>query len=66
MAGMKDSFKTKFPRDRKKLFPAGVSQKIYKKWFVLDRKSVSTTMSEAFVEKLRLLYMEKLFLLAKK
>ena len=58
--------KLSFRETEKKLFPAGVSEKIYKKWFVLDRKSVSTTMSEAFVEKLRLLYMEKLFLLAKK
>ena len=31
IATMKASFKTKFPLDRKKLFPAGVSSKIYLK-----------------------------------
>ena len=51
IAGMKDSFKIKLPLDRKKAFPAGVSEKIYKKWFVLARKYVSTTQDEAFVEK---------------
>ena len=31
---MKDSFKNKFQLDRKKkLYPAGFSEKIYKKWF---------------------------------
>ena len=35
---------------QKKLWLAGVSKKIYKKWFVLSRKSVSTTRNEAFVE----------------
>ena len=43
-ARMKDSFKNKFPLDSKKRSRAGVSGKTYKKkWFVLARKSVSTT-----------------------
>ena len=36
---------------KKKLFPAEVSEKIYKKWFVLARKSGSTARNKAFVEK---------------
>ena len=38
-------------RQKKKLSPAGVSEKIYKKWFVQVRKSVPTIRNEAFVEK---------------
>ena len=48
---MKDLFKNAFPIDGKKHSLAGVSEKIYKKWFVLARNSVSTTRNEAFVEK---------------
>ena len=48
---MKDSFKNTFPLDRKKLPPAAVSEIIYKKWFVLARKSVFTTRNKAFAEK---------------
>ena len=52
IAGMKDSFKNTFPLDRKKkLSLAGVSEKKHKKWFVLARKSVSTTQNETFVRK---------------
>ena len=51
IARMKDSFKNTFPLDRKKTFPHQESLKKYKKWFVLARKSVSTTQNEAFVEK---------------
>ena len=51
IAGMKDSFKTKFPLDRKKLSPEGASERIYKKWFVLARKCISTTQNDAFIEK---------------
>ena len=48
---MKDSFKNTLPLDRKKLSAAGVSERIYKKWFVLARKPVPTIRNEAFVEK---------------
>ena len=48
---MKYSFKNKFSLDRKRAFSAGVSKKTYTKWFLLARKSVSTTRSKAFVEK---------------
>ena len=51
ISGMKDSFKDAFPLDRKKSFPRQGSMKKYKKWFVLARKSVSTTRNEAFVGK---------------
>ena len=51
IAGMKDSFKNTFPRDRKRSFPRQEFLKKYKKWFVLARKSVSITRNEAFVEK---------------
>ena len=48
---MKDSFKNKFPTDRKRAFSAEVSEKIYTKWFLLARKFISTTRIKAFVEK---------------
>ena len=51
IAGMKDSFKNTFPRDRKRSFPRQEFLKKQKKWFVLARKSVSITRNEAFVEK---------------
>ena len=40
-----------FTKQEINLSPAGVSEKTYKKWFLLDRKSISTTQNEAFVEK---------------
>ena len=42
---MKDLFKNKFPLDRKRkmLSPAGVSGKIYKKYFILARNPFSLT-----------------------
>ena len=47
-AGMKDSFKNAFPLDgKKKAFTGRSLWKIYKKWLVLARKSVSTTRNEA-------------------
>ena len=48
---MKDLFKNKFPLDRKRkmLSAAGVSGKIYKKYFILARKSVFTNQNEPFV-----------------
>ena len=48
---MKDLFKDDIPIDGKKLSLEGVHEKIYKKWFVLARKSVFTTRNKAFVEK---------------
>ena len=51
IAGIKNSFKNTFPLDRKKAFSGIVSEKTYKKWFVLARKSVSTTQNEIFVRK---------------
>ena len=51
IAGMKDLLKNKFSLDQKKLAPAISFGKMYKSWFVLARKSVSATRSEAFVEK---------------
>ena len=50
IAGMKDSFKNKFALDRKKTFSGRSLSKRYKRWFVLARKSVSTTRNEAFAE----------------
>ena len=47
---MKDLIKNTFPIDGKKLSLEGVSEKIYIKWFVITRKSVSTTRNEAFVK----------------
>ena len=51
ITGMKDSFKTSFPLDRKKTFPRQESLKKCTKWFVLARKFVSTTRKEASIEK---------------
>ena len=48
---MKDSFKNMFHQTEKKPSQAGVSEKQYKKWFVLARKSVPTTWNEAFFKK---------------
>ena len=48
---MKDSVKNTFPLDPKKAFSDRSLKKVYKKWLVLARKSVSTTRNEAFVEK---------------
>ena len=63
IAGMKDSFKNTFPLDRKRSFPR---QESLKKWFVLARKSVSTTRNEAFVEKYVSTIRKNCFFLAKK
>ena len=42
IATMKASFKTKFPLDRKKAFSGrSLFKNIFKKWFLLARKSVS-------------------------
>ena len=51
IAEMKDTFENTFPLDRKKSLPQQESLKKYKKWFVLARKSVSTTRNEAVLEK---------------
>ena len=51
MAEMKDSFKNTFTLDVKSAFNVKSLEKIYKKWFVLARASVSTTRIEAFIEK---------------
>ena len=51
---MKGLLKNMFPLDEEKSL-----------WFVLAKKSISTTRNEAFVEKIHFHYMEKLFLLAK-
>ena len=51
IAGMKDLFKNKFPLDRKKPFSSRSLWQNIQKWFVLTRKSVSTTRNEAFIEK---------------
>ena len=49
MARTKDSFKNKFPGDRKKAFS---DRSLWKKdWFELARKSGSTTRNKAFGEK---------------
>ena len=48
---MKDSFKNTFSLDGKKAFTGRSLEKIYKKWFSLARKSVSTTWNKEFVEK---------------
>ena len=54
MAGMKNSSKNKFPTDEKKLM-VSTRQKI-----------VSTTQNEVSFKKIRLYYIEKLLLVAKK
>ena len=40
---MKDSLRNTFPLNQKKAFNDRSLEKIYKKWFVLARKPVSTT-----------------------
>ena len=48
---MKDSLRNTFPLNQKKAFNDRSLEKIYKKWFVLARKPVSTTWNKTFVEK---------------